>query len=94
MVSSERAVLTALALLLALVLAPATFAVHDHAGDGPAASHTDCAACHLRHVSAVATAGTLALPAPDRVAAAITPATSDAEQPAARGSNPSRAPPA
>ena len=94
MVSSDRIVATAVALLLALVLAPAAFALHDHDAGAQAPSHLDCDACHLRQISAVEAAGTPSSQALEFVSDTIVSAPQEGERTAHVGISPSRGPPA
>ena len=94
MVPLKRTAAIAAPLLIVLALAPVNVAVHEHDVDVQAAGHGDCDACHLRHLSGIATYGTPASSAPDLVAHAVVSARPDGERAAALGILPTRGPPA
>lgn len=77
-----------------MVLAPVGVALHGHAADSQPGGHTDCDACHFRHLSVIATDGAPAPTAPDLVAHAVVSAPAAGELHIALGIRPTRGPPA
>lgn len=86
--------LAAIVAVLLLVLAPVGAALHEHDADPPPDGHTDCDACHFRHLSVIATDGAPAPTAPDLVALALGSAPATGELHIALGIRPTRGPPA
>ena len=86
--------IAAVAAVLLLVLAPVGVAFHEHDADPPPDGHTDCAACHFRHLSVIATAGDPAPTAPDLVAHGVASAPAGGKWHMAIGIRPTRGPPA
>lgn len=83
-----------MALLALVVLAAASGAGHEHALDAQRTGHTDCDACHFRHLSVIQTGDISVPPAPDRVAQATVSGRSHGQQAATADIHPTRGPPA
>ena len=83
-------------LIVFAVLALATLgaALHEHDAGVQTAGHTDCDACHFRHLSGIAPDGTPAPAAPALAAHAVAPIGPDGERAATLGILPTRGPPA
>ena len=86
--------LAAVAAVLLLGLAPVGVALHEHGADPPPDGHTDCDACHFRHLSVVTPAGAPAPTAPDLVAYGVGSAPAASKWHIAFGIRPTRGPPA
>ncbi len=86
------AVTAALLMLVALVATSTTS--HGHGPDTEPAGHTDCTACHFRHLSAVQTDRVPAPSAPDLVAHGVPSAYPRGEQGAVVDMQSTRGPPA
>ena len=78
----------------AVALATSGAALHEHDVGAQAAGHTDCDACHFRHLSGIAPDGTPAPAGPTLVAHAVAPAPPDGERTAVLGPLLTRGPPA
>ena len=68
MVSWKPAAAVTAALLMLAALVAASTTSHEHGPDTQPAGHTDCIACHFRHLSVVQTDTVPAPAAPDLVA--------------------------
>ena len=86
--------IAAIAAALLMVLAPVGVALHEHDADPRSHGHTDCDACHFRHLSVISTDGAPAPTAPDRVAHAVVSAPAAGKLHIALGIRPTRGPPA
>ncbi|MCY4120734.1 MAG: hypothetical protein OXG72_07410 [Acidobacteria bacterium] len=86
--------IAAIAAVLLVVLAPVGVALHEHAADPRPDGHTDCDACHFRHLSVTTTDGAPAPTAPDLVAHAVVSAPAAGKLHIAFGVRPTRGPPA
>ncbi|MCY4074303.1 MAG: hypothetical protein OXH04_02595 [Acidobacteria bacterium] len=84
----------AVAAVLLLVLAPVGVALHDHDADPPPDGHTDCDACHFRHLSVITPAGAPAPTAPHLVAHGVVSAPASGKRHITFGIRPTRGPPA
>lgn len=86
--------IAAIAAVLLMVLAPVGAALHEHDADPQPDGHTDCDACHFRHLSVITTDGAPAPAAPDLVAHAVVSAPAAGSLHIALGIRPTRGPPA
>ncbi len=82
------------AVLVVTALAATSVARHRHGHDAQTAGHADCDVCHFRHLPLIETDSTPAQPVPDLVADVVPPVRSQDERGAARGTRPTRGPPA
>ena len=82
-----------MAAVLLMVLAPVGVALHEHDADTRPGGHTDCDACHFRHLSVIATDGAPAPTAADLVSHAVVSAPAAGELRIALGIRPTRGPP-
>ena len=85
--------IAAIAAVLLMVLAPVGGALHEHDAGPQPDGHTDCDACHLRHLSVITTDGAPAPTAPDLVSHAVVSASAAGELHIALGIRPTRGPP-
>jgi len=77
-----------------MALAPVGGALHERHADPRPDGHTDCDACHFRHLSVIATDGAPAPTAQDLVAHVVVSAPAAGKLHIAFGIRPTRGPPA